>query len=199
MFATFVAALSHTLAGGDPPGWLAVTISLAFSGPLCIALAGRKYSLWRVTASVVAAQAVLHLLFSIGMSSTGSPASPRPTGAASHHEAVDPSTALSTSADGLLAAHPAIHFSAWMILAHFVAAAVTIMAIRHGVRAIQLTGRVISLQLRALTHVAETPLLPASGERVRRMPVPILTLPRELALLLSSLRHRGPPLTTFAA
>ena len=199
-FATFVAALSHTLAGGDPPGLLAIAVSLAFSGLLCTALAGRKDSLWRVVVSVVAAQAVLHALFSLGTPSSGSIASLRPTAAVSHHGAAGSSTSsLSSSADGLLAAHSAIHFSAWMILAHFVAAVITLVAIRHGDRAMHLIGRVISLQFRALTRVAETPVISPDGDRASRMPVPILTLPREIALVLSSLRHRGPPLSALAA
>ena len=199
-FATFVAALSHTLAGGDPPGLLAIAVSMAFSGLLCIAVAGRKDSLWRVIASVAAAQAVLHLLFSLGMSSTGSSAAPRPTGAASHHAPAVPSaTSLNASTEGLLAAHSAVHFAAWMILAHLVAAVITIVAVRHGDRAMKLIGRVISLQLRALTHVAETPVLPPDGDSASRMPAPVLTLSRELALVLSSLRYRGPPLDALAA
>ena len=44
-FATFVAALSHTVGGGAPPGLLAVVLSMAFSTILCLTVAGGRLTL----------------------------------------------------------------------------------------------------------------------------------------------------------
>ncbi|MFZ2964070.1 MAG: hypothetical protein WA006_05235, partial [Rhodoglobus sp.] len=64
-FAVFVAAFAHVAAGGHAPDWLAVAVSLAFAGILCVPLAGKTLSLTRLTISVAGAQAVFHTLFAL--------------------------------------------------------------------------------------------------------------------------------------
>ena len=67
--ATFIAAFSHVDAGGPPPDGTIILLSLALSGLVCTALAGRSLSLWRLSAAVVLSQALFHGLFSLGASS----------------------------------------------------------------------------------------------------------------------------------
>ena len=64
-FATFVAALSHTVGGGTPPGLLAVVLSMAFSTLLCLTVAGGRLTLARTVIAVAATQFALHALYSV--------------------------------------------------------------------------------------------------------------------------------------
>ena len=63
-FATFVAAFSHTLAGGATPAPFGLAVSLVISAMICTTLAGRTVSLLRLAASVAASQILFHSLFS---------------------------------------------------------------------------------------------------------------------------------------
>ena len=66
VFATFVAALAHTLGGGAPPGPVALAVALAFSAPLAMVLTGPRARMLRTAASALGAQALLHLTYAIG-------------------------------------------------------------------------------------------------------------------------------------
>ena len=61
--ATSAAALSHAAAGGQAPPVVLVLLSLALSGPLCMALAGRVLSRSSLLLGVLLSQSVLHALF----------------------------------------------------------------------------------------------------------------------------------------
>ncbi|MDN8548288.1 hypothetical protein PUW81_004125 [Microbacterium sp. NM3R9] len=65
--ATFVALLSHVAAGGAPPALLGVAVPWALSLLVCLGLAGRRLSAMRLGAAVTAAQALFHLLFTLGV------------------------------------------------------------------------------------------------------------------------------------
>ena len=79
LFSTLIAAVSHTLAGG-PPGTLAVVVSLAFAGMLCVGLTGKRPSAVRLAASVGGSQLLFHQLFGSWGTRPGSPRRPHPRG-----------------------------------------------------------------------------------------------------------------------
>jgi hypothetical protein len=170
-FAVFVAAFSHLQVGGSAPSAFAILVSLVISGMLCTMLAGRGASLWRLIVSVGVTQFLFHWLFS----GLGTPV------VAAHHMGAMPM-------DAPAAAH---HNTVAMWLAHGAAGVITIVALRYGGSAfwgVADTARLLYARLTALL----VPVIPA--------PRPLTTVadrgfvPRDLALLLSSMRHRGPPM-----
>ena len=79
---TFVALLSHVAGGGEVPGLLGILVPLVLATAVCVPLAGRRLSVIRVSASVIASQVLFHALFVLGSagnasaSSAGSSAGP---------------------------------------------------------------------------------------------------------------------------
>jgi hypothetical protein len=206
-FATFVAALSHTLGGGAAPGLLPVVVSLAFAGIVCIGLAGRTASLWRTATAVLSSQLIFHGLFSLGASG-GSLRTDAPAGTLPAHSHTAGSALLSvqsgaTTVPGLSGAHAVAPMTgmtgmsaapldaALMVLAHLLAAVVTIVALRHGERAL---GLLVAAARLVVRRVLVAGSLPVRARTAHRAPAPALVfLPRELGVLLSVMRHRGPP------
>jgi hypothetical protein len=167
-FATFVAAFSHTIAGGVPPSSFGVLVSLVLSGAACTLLAGRTLSLGRLAASVAVSQLLFHGLFA----TLGTPT------AVGH----DHSAALGDAA--ATAPHPD------MLLAHVAAGLVTLVALRHGERAFW--------ALADLARLLAARLLPASAPIDLAPVAPLAAIPDpaprpELAVLFSLMRYRGPP------
>lgn len=176
--ATFLAALSHAVSGAEVPGLFALVAASVLAAGICIPLAGRSLSTWRLSASVVLSQLGFHTLFALAPASSGTV-----TSGGGHHADMMVLTADAT-------AH--VHASATpvMWLGHALAAAVTIAALSSGERVLltlfdtlRLTVRVIWSTLRvaplgrpALASAEWLPVL-AAAERV----------------LLSVMRHRGPP------
>ena len=184
-FATFVAALSHTVGGGTPPGLLAVVLSMAFSTLLCLTVAGGRLTLARTVIAVAATQFALHTLYSVQGASVTAPA---PAGALRHHhEALDWSSTATTPAS----------FDAPMLISHLVAVAVTVVAIRHGERALRATLRAIRVAVASVF----TGLPPVVGTWLRRPRPAVTRAPRASTrlIVLSAMRHRGPPLEFAAA
>jgi hypothetical protein len=192
-FSTFVAALSHTLGGGATPGAVAVIVSLAFAGMVCVSLSGRSLSVWRVTASVIVSQLIFHGLFSLGASG-GALSTDASTGGllgTHHHTALEITQGAAGSG-----AHAANHDSAGMWIAHGFAALVTIAALRHGEAAFwgMLATATLVIRRIAATAAAITPPAPT-----RRLPSPgLVFVARKPALVFSVMRHRGPPLSAGA-
>lgn len=193
-FATLVASLAHTVGGGAPPGVLALVLSLAFSAPLAMALSGERMSLARAAVAALAAQAALHLLYALGTPSAGAAAS------VATHAAHGTGAPVRFDAVGLAVVVDHGHAVA-MPVAHVVAAALTVamlaalgqaaaavaLAFGTAVRGLRLLATVLggAPVATALRHVI------ASARRHG---------PPELALvLLSSLRHRGPPASSPVA
>lgn len=167
--ATFVAAFSHTVAGGVGPSAFGLFASLVISVAVCTALAGRTLSIVRLAASVAISQVLFHTLFS----SLGTPV------------IVDHDMGAMTVDAAAL--HP--HAGPTMWLAHAVAALVTVVALRFGERAFWGMADTARLLLaRLLPLVIPLFVVPRTAPLVERRFVP-----RDLALLLSSMRHRGPP------
>ncbi|TQJ31709.1 hypothetical protein [Microbacterium sp. SLBN-146] len=88
--ATFVALLSHIAAGGGLPGPVGVVVPWTLAVLICIALVGRRLSVWRLSLSVVVSQVLFHVLFVLG---SGSAQGAAPLG---HDHGVG-ATALSSS------------------------------------------------------------------------------------------------------
>ncbi len=177
-FATFIAALSHTLAGDAAPSFLAIFATLVISAAICTLLAGKTVSPWRLAASVALSQALFHGVFStLGM----------PVAAAHAH-----------SGAGTFAVAPSLthaHDAATMWMAHAIAALIPVVAFLHAERAfwgISGTARLFFTRLLAtVIPLCPTPH-PARISVVRRC------VPRDLTILLSPMRHRGPPELTAA-
>jgi hypothetical protein len=170
VFATFVASLAHTIGGGAPPGPVALMVALAFSAPLAMALSGARARILRTAVSALVAQGVLHLTYAIG-----APASPSMrNGHASAHLSVP-----AASVD---------HGSAWMPVAHVVAAALTLAALVAGDRVVEAIGPAMRVFVRRLGSmpvpvVAPTFSVPIEAPRPRFADL----------LLVSGLGSRGPP------
>lgn len=193
-FATLMASLAHTVGGGTPPGVLALILSLAFSAPLAMALSGERMSLARASLAALAAQAALHLLYALGTPSSG------PAASAASHAAHGAAVPIRFDAAGLAVVVDHGH-AVVMPVAHVVAAALTVamlaalgraaaaVAVAFGtaVRGVRLLAAVLGgpLVAPALRHVVPS---------VRAHGAPGLGL-----VILSSLRHRGPPLSIAAA
>ncbi|PJJ65528.1 hypothetical protein [Compostimonas suwonensis] len=187
--ATFVAAFSHAVAGGGVPSALAIVLSLAFSGMVCVALAGRTLSRVRLAASVLLSQLAFHSLFMLGGSTLR-------IGGAVAHDHTDPIGSFESQfAAHSAAAEHSQHLGGdqGMVMAHVVAAILTFFALRHGEHAFWSLFASARLSLGVLLDasfanapVDVPPSVPSAGFRV--------FVPRELRLVLSRLRHRGPPL-----
>jgi hypothetical protein len=178
-FAVFVAALFHDAAGGGLPSVLAVTLSLAFAVPLCVALAGRRISLWRQAASVGASQLLLHLMFGLGSNATGTslhaPAGHLHLGG---HIGV-------VSGDAM----PMHHDTPMMFAAHGAAAVVTLVALWRGERTVQALANFTVLLVTAIARLVVVPVAAPARMPVQTRPVTLASP----TLVLGALRHRGPP------
>jgi hypothetical protein len=186
LVALFAAAFSHVVGGGEAPSALAIVIALAFSVVACVALAGKTLSLFRLVLSVGFSQLAFHLVFGIGAGSGsalvihGSP----------HH-----GTMMISSADALAGstAHAGMAGGASMWIAHAVAAAVTILAIRRGELAFWTILRFAGSRLIA-AFVAVFSATPIGLDPTRaRAALATAFLPTDLGVFSSILRHRGPP------
>jgi hypothetical protein len=186
-FAVFVAALFHDAAGGGLPSAVGVVLALAFAVPLCIVLAGRRIALWRQVTSVALSQLLLHLMFGLGSSETGTVLQ-APAGHAGMVHA-DAHVQL-TGGDAMAMGHD----NAWMYLAHATAALVTIVALRHGERTLHALAEFTVLLVTAITRIRAVPLVAPAGMPVQSRPL-TLAAPRRV---LGALRHRGPPTIAVA-
>ena len=170
-FATFVAAFSHTIAGGDAPSAFALVVTFVISLALCTMLTGRRLSPWRLAISVGASQFLFHGLFS----ALGAPVA----------------TVHNMASMAMDAAAPAHHNTPAMWLGHALAAVITIVALRYAGSAFWGVAESARLLIaRLVSRVA------VAGQVPRRAAEPVAApwLPRDLTLLLSSMRHRGPPM-----
>lgn len=187
MIATVFAASSHALGGGSITP-LAVLATAVLALPVCVALAGRLGSLWRLSAAVVTSQFLYHWSFAgLGI------ASARGTdfaGAAVTMEPVGPHAVhLAGSAfSPLLASALAGSASAWMWASHALAAVITISLVYRGERA----ALAILALLRRLLPIGQIRVADSAREPAvaHHDASPILC---ESLALLSPISHRGPP------
>jgi hypothetical protein len=187
VFSTFVAALSHTLGGASAPGLLAAVVSLAFAGMVCVVLSGRTLSFWRGAASVLISQLIFHGLFSLGASG-GALGTEALAASGTHQHAALPGL-IGPLVPGANA--DVMHDGATMWGAHLGAAIITIMALRCGERAFWGLVESVRLGLRTL-YVPAPVVVPIAAPLRIGHAAPVFT-PRDLVLVLSAMRHRGPP------
>lgn len=185
VFSTLIASASHTIVGG-PPSALAIILSLAFAGMLCVGLAGKRLSRMRLAASVVGSQLLFHQLFA----SLGSPVW---TPAAHVHPGMDPALIVTAPAGTW---QPASTSDAlWMLTAHVIAAAATFLLLRlaeqafWGLPSFGLIGGARAL-LRILFRQGLQPVL---FETLRMPRAPRHSRILSSIALRSALRYRGPP------
>lgn len=212
-FSVFVAALSHSFAGGATPSWLAIALALAFASMLSIGLssggaastrrsAPGRAALAGMVISVAGSQLIFHGLFSLlgAQPALGHAALPAASlGVHGGHQLSSAQIAGQLAAiapQGGALLPGGAHHDAWMILGHTIAGLLTIAALLHGEQALRALGRTARLGLRGL---AVRPIVigvipDAAPARPRERAV---WIPRPLDVVHAALRHRGPPL--FAA
>ena len=182
--ATLIAAASHALVGGSIT-WVAVLATAMLALPICTVLAGRVGSLWRLTAAVGAAQGIYHWCFAgLGIAPSGASGADG-AGAAlpAHAEHLRAVTAFAPQ----LAATGVADLAMWA--AHLAAAAITVLLLQRGERAIMALLRLVR---RALPCV-----VPRVG--VTAFPTPVRLTADAAAmhvariLTAASITHRGPP------
>lgn len=174
--ATLLAAVSHSIAGGDiTPAAVVATFMLAL--PVCVALAGRMGSLWRLSTAVVLSQVPYHWTFwGLGTGSATESGSAL-TGHAAHLSVVfSPSAVASGAAEA----------SMW--LSHAVAAVVTIALLHRGERAALRVARVIRRALPLTIPEA----LPVPDPVNVSQPIHLARV-RDFWVWRSPISHRGPP------
>lgn len=173
---TWIALTFHLLGGGDAPAVVGVVIPFVLSWCACVVLAAWRGHALRLTASVLLSQGLFHLLFTLG--ATG--------GARGGHHG----SAVQLGATDLAGAAPWTH----MWLAHVVAAAITILALRSGEVALARLSRAAIDTARRLWAV---PTLAPLGVVVGVDPaVPWLDEVRsDLGRFLRDIRRRGPPVS----
>lgn len=175
-FATTVAAVSHTLAGGLAPSVFGIVASLVISGLVGTALAGSRLSSLRLAATMAISQLLFHGLFS----SLGAPVT------LTHAHAAMPI--------GLDA--PAHHHAGTMWLAHAAAGLIAFLAYRFGEAAFFGLATTAALLLARLTRVLVPVVVTASRVRLAAIDArPSYLIP----LVTSSLSRRGPPLGVAGA
>ena len=189
-FATLVASLAHTVGGGAPPGPLALALSLAFSVPLAMVVTGERMSLLRASTAALAAQAALHLLYALGAGVAGAAPSVAP------HAAHAGSTPIEFAVVAVDHGHAVA-----MPVAHVVAAALTVAMLgmfERAVAGVALASGALVRGVRLLASVLlglPVPTAPGLAHPVARSEA----APNPGILILSSLRHRGPPWASSAA
>lgn len=206
-FATMVAALFHSASGGNAPSALALSLSLAFSGIFCVALAGKRLSLWRLTASVAVSQLLFHALFSLGQGG-GAVLSGGLSGGAVHgahalHAGLGSVVAGGAAGTASVGISPSVHGTVGMLgdtpamwAGHAAAALVTIVLLRHGEKTFWGVCQTALLYLGQFfdrVPTAPAPLVrlahPGSGTDVPSM--------RDRAVQSGTLGLRGPPNALF--
>jgi hypothetical protein len=180
-FSVFVAMFSHVAAGGTAPGGVGLVIALTFGTLASVAVVGKRVSLPRLTLAVAISQFALHLLFSVGSAASGQ------VHQLSHHGPVTVTAAATHGAQMQ-------HGEGWMWLGHALAAVLTIAFLRHGERAV---WRILATASRRLVAVLiggliAVPIRPALAHTVVSAAA-FRPIRDDLGVLLSALRHRGPP------
>ncbi|WP_374946331.1 hypothetical protein [Agreia sp.] len=185
LVSTFVAAFSHAVAGGTAPSVAALSLAVAFSTLVCVALAGRGLSYWRVGASVAVSQVFFHSLFSLIATPVAHATGAAPV-AHSGHDMAAMLVPTGVEASGALTADVA------MIAGHVLAAVATFAAIVWGERAVRsmLAGALVRVS-RFAALVRPAPVFVSRAVRLGR--VRRIDAPAMLEVLRASVWHRGPP------
>jgi hypothetical protein len=182
-FAILLAAMSHVIAGAETPSLLAIIVTILVALPLSVALAGVRLSITRLTALVLASQALFHFSFAM-IGSQG-------LSTLADSEAAHTSHTMSAmgSASVIDAATMSATSAAAMWFAHAVAAAVTVVALTYGERA---AVALLTVVLAALAALRSYRLTLADGWATLKSPVAVDAHPIALRVTRTHSR-RGPP------
>lgn len=202
--ATFAALFAHVIGGGAIPGPLGIAVPLLLSLVVCVLLAGRAPSLWRLSASVTASQTLFHALFVLGTPVAAGARTTLPSMPHHHHSGAQltavPEAAASAAARSVARASEhtlaLLHGDLTMWVSHLVAAVVTILFLARGEQAIHrlrtLAERFagwLGSQVPAPLHLTVVPRSTA----VRAVEASGWSILSQLQG--SSLQRRGPPFT----
>ena len=183
---TLVAAVSHTAGGGAFPSPLLILAGLVFSAVFCIVLVGPRVSWRRLVPSVIASQALFHLLFSTGGSQGAVLLAEG--GVAGHVGHGGHGMTMTSLMDyGAAPAGPP------MTLAHAVAAVVTIVALRYGEAAFWTLLDTARLMVTSVLRIL-IPLVVGTGQRRAPGASDAGAVVARSADLVAAVRRRGPPL-----
>ncbi len=176
--ATFAVTVSHAAAAGALPSIPAVVVAFVAASVVCVSLAGRRLSWWRLSVAVAVSQLFFHLLLSIDFGASVGIAGATASGH-SHHDVMSAATGVS----GAMASA----VSPLMWVAHLVAAAVTVLVFGFGERAVAEVLRFASSVFRSSRPVRALPARPV------RLVVGTVVLFAPRSVALSVVRRRGPP------
>lgn len=169
---TVVAATAHTLAGaGAPPWWLLLSIAL-LAWPAALCFVGRRLTITGTSAAVIVAQGLLHLAFA----AVGT-AAPRSAGAHAGHHAGQASLMVADVGH--------LHLDTGMIIAHLLAAVLTVTVLTRGERVLRRIARGVRRLLSRAVVALTVPAVPIMS--VVRADIP------SVRPFLSVLSRRGPP------
>jgi hypothetical protein len=188
--AILFASLAHTIGGGTPPGLVTIALALAFSAPFAIVIVGSRQSTPRAALAAVGAQLALHALYSL---------TPRMGLVLTAPAPVHPHDHSSAAGFVVTAGNPMHeeHFGPAMLVAHVVAALLTIAAV---VLADRVHGALsfVAAGIRRARVVLATPLV--RPLRAHLAPsAPRVVGAAATSLLCTALRYRGPPRQPLAA
>jgi hypothetical protein len=190
------ASLAHTIGGGAPPGVVTIALALALAAPFAMVVVGGRRSTPRAAFAAVGAQLALHALYSLTPRAGTTAVVPAATPGEGHRHGVDTAMLFPVGFPAGSPAHDE-HFGPPMLVAHTVAALLTIAAVALADRmldAVRFASRGIRIALVVLTAPLVTPLtahvVPAAPREVG---------PDATSLLCTALRYRGPPRQPFAA
>jgi hypothetical protein len=181
-----VAALAHLAGGGAVPGLVGIVLAAAFAVPASALLAGRTVSTVRLGASVLISQAAFHGLLSLGAASS---ATVRMAGG---HHSPGAHAVLAGGADAATAAAHGMHGGGAMWAAHGAAAALTLIALRHGEQALWDLVALARTGLRVVLLLAVA-LAPHPDQPRHRVAVAARVVPRDVGVILAAAPRRGPP------
>lgn len=192
--ATLVAALFHMAGGGQAPSALALTLSLVFSSLGCIALAGRRVAVWRLTLSVLLSEFLFHVLFTLSPSATfsGMPADGH-LHAGMHLTMVPGAAATAASTSGMSMPATIMGENPVMWASHAAAALLTVVVLLHAERTLLAVARFAWFVLRRLADRVAA-VQPRSLLRVTTQAVEAPVALRRLDAVLDGRPRRGPPI-----
>ena len=184
LVSVFIALCSHTLAGGNSPSAAGIALCMAFAAMICIALAGKSLSLPRLAISVCVSQFLFHGAFSL----LGTARPEAQAQAQAQAQAPSMTASMTMQQLHLHAADSGMSMPAWMWVAHCIAAAVTIVALRCGERAF---WRLLELA-RPLMRSLFAWLAPLPALAPRFIPTRSEWIPRQ-RITRATVSRRGPP------
>jgi hypothetical protein len=169
---------------------------VAFSAVVCVLLAGRRLSLPRLAISITISQFAFHLLFGVGGGAGAGAGSSVLVETGGHHAPL----LLRELPDAVAGPVHAGHDSGAMWVMHAIAAALTIVLVRRGERAIVAVLAIAGAGILSLVRLAVAVFLEPLPEpsTLRPRGLPIVDRLRDLGVLLGGLRHRGPPVMAAA-